>query len=74
MSRHDVSVALPNDIITTQEALTILGRSDPSTVSRWVGMGRLQPAFRGPGRAGAFFFHRADVEQFAAELAAERAS
>ena len=42
-----------NDLIGTTEALRILGYSNPSTVSRLVASGKLQPATRLPGRNGA---------------------
>jgi excisionase family DNA binding protein len=52
------------DLISTTEACEILG-IDRSGITRRVQMGRLTPALRLPGKAGAYLFHRADVEQLA---------
>ena len=60
-----------SDTITTRQALEILDRSDPSTISRWVSLNRLTPVAKAPGKRGAFFFDRADVERLATELATE---
>ena len=60
----------PTDEIVTREALEILGFTDPSTISRYVALGKLQPSRKLPGRSGAFLFWRADVERLAAELRA----
>lgn len=62
----------PTDEITTQEALAILGLTEPSTISRYVRAGKLTPARKLPWKTGAFLFLRADVEALAAERAAER--
>ena len=43
----------PTDEITTREALEILGLTDPSTISRYVGYGKLKPSRKLPGRSGA---------------------
>jgi hypothetical protein len=59
----------PSDEIVTREALDILGITDPSTISRWVQLGKLKPARKLPGKNGPFLFHRADVEALAAERA-----
>ena len=59
----------PTDEIVTREALTILGITDPSTISRWVQIGKLKPSRKLPGKSGAFLFWRADVERLAAERA-----
>ena len=58
------------DVVVTREALEILGLKDPSTISRWVQIGKLTPADKLPGRSGAFLFWRADVERLAADLRA----
>lgn len=58
------------DLITTQEALAILGYADPSSVSRLVALKKLKPAMKLKGTTGAFLFNRADVEALAAENAA----
>lgn len=39
---------------------------DRSTLSRLVAAGRLSPAMQLPGQTGAFLFHPADIETFAA--------
>lgn len=57
----------PTDEITTREALQILGYSEPSTISRYVKLGKLKPSRKLPGRTGSFLFWRADVERLAAE-------
>jgi hypothetical protein len=59
-----------DDLVPTREALTILGMADPSSISRFVALGVLEPALRLPGKNGAFLFHRADIERLAAERAA----
>jgi hypothetical protein len=61
-------VPTTSDLITTRQALEILGRADPSTVSRLVRDRRLAPAAKAPGKRGAFLFARLDVETLAAEL------
>ena len=58
------------DLVTTAEALTILRKSSPSTVTRLVQAGKLVPVQKLPGLRGAFLFNRADVEALAAERAA----
>lgn len=58
-----------NDHITTKDACRILGYRDPSSISLLVKQGRLTPAFKLPGKRGAFVFNRADVEAFAAKSA-----
>lgn len=58
------------DEVTTREALDILGFSDPSTVSRYVQIGKLTPSRKLPGKTGAYLFLRSDVERLAAEMAA----
>lgn len=68
------SVPTSSDLIPTREVLEILRRSDPSTVSRYVLLGRLTPAVRAPGKRGAMFFERADAERLRAELDAEEAA
>ena len=59
-----------DDEVVTREALEILGLKDPSTISRWVQIGKLTPSRKLPGRSGAFLFWRADIERLAAQLAA----
>jgi len=57
----------PTDEITSREALEILGFTDPSTISRYVGYGKLTPSRKLPGKNGPFLFWRADVQRLAAE-------
>ena len=63
----------PSDEITTREAMDILDVASPSQVTRWVHEHKLTPSRQLPGRTGAFLFHRAEIERFAAELAARPA-
>lgn len=58
------------DLVTTAEALEILRKSSPSTVTRLVQAGKLAPAQKLPGLRGAYLFNRSDVERLAAERAA----
>jgi hypothetical protein len=60
--------ASPDDEIVTREALEILGLADPSSVSRYVAVGKLTPSRKLPGRNGPFLFRRGDVEELAAEI------
>ena len=54
---------ITEDLIGTAEAARILGKS-PRTVHRLVDSGDLTPALTAPGgRAGAYLFHRSDVEK-----------
>ena len=55
-------------MITTRQALAVIGRSEPATLLRYVHLGRLPVAVKAPGLRGAYFFHLADVEVLAAEL------
>ncbi len=57
------------DEITTREALSILGLSDPSSVSRFVAERKLQPSRKLPGITGPYLFLRSDVEALAASRA-----
>jgi len=61
---------MTSDLVNTGEALTILGMSSPTTVTRLVQAGKLTPATKLPGLRGAYLFLRADVERLAAERAA----
>lgn len=40
---------------------------DRSTLTRWVQAGRITPAFKFPGKAGAFLFERSEVERLQRE-------
>lgn len=57
-------------LVTTAEALAILRRSSPSTVTRLVQAGKLSPAQKLPGLRGAYLFDKADVERLAAKRSA----
>jgi hypothetical protein len=61
---------MTSDLVSTGEALDILGVSSPSTVGRLVQAGKLAPAAKLPGLRGAYLFNRSDVEALAAERAA----
>jgi len=61
---------MTSDLVTTGEALDILGMSSPTSVSRLVQAGRLVPATKLPGLRGAYLFNRSDVERLAQERAA----
>ena len=60
--------AMPNDIIGSTEACTILV-VDKSTLSRWVAAGRITPVARLPRKNGALIFNRSDIDALAAERA-----
>lgn len=64
----------PTDEITSKEALDILGYSDPSTISRYVQIGKLTPSRKLPGRTGAYLFWRAEVQALANDKADKAAS
>lgn len=70
---HTAAMAL-DDYLTTAEACKLLGGLDRSTLSRWVQLGKIEPADKLPvGPHGAFLFRRSDVEALKAQLDAERA-
>lgn len=56
--------------MSSAEACKELGDIDRSTLSRWVALGLIVPAYKLPGRNGAFVFDRAEVERVKAERAA----
>ena len=60
----------PTDEITARQALEILDRCDPSTISRYVKAGKLIPSRQLPGKTGARLFWRHDVERLAKERSA----
>ena len=64
---HSTDVA---DLVSSREALELLGLTDPSTISRWVAAGKLTPAHKLPGKTGAYLFNRADVEALAGVVSA----
>ncbi len=59
------------DLVPTVDVCRILGLH-PSTISRWVQLGRLTPAARVGN--GLMLFRAADVEALRAELAATKAA
>jgi len=62
------TVAMPDDIIGSTEACTILN-IDKATISRWVAAGKLTPVAKLPRKNGAFLFARADIDALATERA-----
>lgn len=61
---------MQTELISTAEALTVLKRKSPSTITRLVQTGRLTPAAKLPGIRGAYLFNRADIEALAGDRAA----
>jgi predicted site-specific integrase-resolvase len=55
------------DLMPSVEVCDALG-IDRSTLSRWVASGRIRPTVRAPGRRGAMFFTRPDVDRLGAEI------
>jgi hypothetical protein len=62
-----------SDLVSTREAMEILGYKNASSVARMVYERRLAPAYQS-GKGGVYVFWRADVQRLAAEIAAQRAS
>lgn len=58
----------PADLLTSAEVCERLG-IDRSTLSRWVQVGRIQPAVKMPGIRGAFLFEPRAIEALATERA-----
>ena len=54
---------MPNDEITTREALDILGLAHPSSITHLVAEHKLKPSRRMPGKRGAYLFRRAHIER-----------
>lgn len=61
---------MPNDEITTREALVILNLAHPSSLTRFVAEGKLTPSRKLPGKSGAYLFRRRDIERFAKQRSA----
>ena len=59
-------------LIGSREACQILGGINGATLGRWVDQGRIQQAFKAPGKNGARFFSREEVDRVAAELEQEQ--
>ena len=57
------------DLITTREAMEILGYANPSSIARMVYENKLTPALQMGGKGGSYVFHRSDVLKIAAERA-----
>lgn len=62
---HYLPMQSDEDLLTTSEALEILGLTSRSTMSRYVQLGRITPVRRAGGgfNGGAFLFRRGDVLQ-----------
>ena len=60
----------PTPLLTTREVLDRLGYSDPSAVTRLVASGKLTPAYKAPGKRGAYAFESAEVDRYLSERAA----
>lgn len=56
-------------LITTAQACEVLGGLHPSTINRWVQLGKITPAQKLPGARGANLFRLRDIERLAARLA-----
>lgn len=54
------------DLIGTEAAAELAG-VDRSTITRWVAAGRLEAAYKLPGRQGYYLFHRSAVAAQAEE-------
>jgi excisionase family DNA binding protein len=59
----------PSELLSTTQVCERLG-IDRSTLTRWVGAGRIAAAHKLPGRSGAYLFDPAEVERVKAELSA----
>ena len=68
------SAPMPNDEITTREALDILGLAHPSSITHLVAEHKLKPSRRMPGKRGAYLFRRAHIERLRDERAASGAA
>jgi excisionase family DNA binding protein len=55
-----------DDLIGSTEACRILN-IDKATLTRWVTSGQLNPAHKLPGKNGAYLFHRATIQNLAAQ-------
>lgn len=71
---HSTAMPQQSDLVSTREAMEILGYRNPSSVARMVYEGKLQPAHQMGGKGGSYVFHRFDVEAIAAARLAEAAS
>ena len=60
----------PTSLLTTRQVLDRLGYTDPSAVSRLVSSGKLTPAYKAPGKRGAYAFHPAEIDRYLSERAA----
>lgn len=56
--------AANGDLLTTQQAAERLGLS-VRQLHYLIDSKRLHPAFKAPGKRGAFFFHQSDIEALA---------
>lgn len=53
-----------NDLLGTKEASEILGMGAPSTLSRWVQIGKITPIGKLAGRTGSYVFTREQIEAY----------
>jgi len=60
---HDeaVSTSTEDPLVTTGEAMELLGYKNPSSIARLVYENKLTYARKLPGKNGAYLFNRADV-------------
>lgn len=56
---------LQAEVIDSATSCQILGGISPSTLSRWVKAGKIQPIIKGAGLRGPMWFRRSDVEKLA---------
>lgn len=63
----------PQDLISTREAMEILGYANPSSVARLVYEHKVIPAFP-IEKFGSYVFHRSDIEKLAASRKPEEAA
>lgn len=71
---HSTAMPQQSDLVSTREAMEILGYRNPSSVARMVYEGKLTPAHQMGGKGGSYVFLRADVEAIASARVAEAAS
>lgn len=64
---HSTAMPQQSDLVSTREAMEILGYRNPSSVARMVYEGKLQPAHQMGGKGGSYVFHRADIDRLVEE-------
>lgn len=50
------------DLVSTREAMELLGYRNPSSIARMVYEGKLTPAMQFGGKHGNYVFNRSDIE------------